>query len=93
MTSLVDRHAAKLVGVLSCFDRVVVQGTLPGLCYAEGMARFLSMRNIRYVDYPRFAEPYRHQIKLNAERLAREAGCKIEFVRKTSFRKEKKSED
>jgi hypothetical protein len=88
VASLVDRYAAKLVGVLSCFDRIVVQGTLPGLCYAEGMARFLSMRNIRFIDYPRFAEPFRHQIRENAERLAREAGCQIEFVRKSSFRKE-----
>ena len=88
MASLVVRYAAKLVGVLSCFDRIVVQGTLPGLCYAEGMARFLSMRNIRFIDYPRFAEPFRHQIRENAERLAREAGCEIEFVRKSSFRKE-----
>jgi len=88
MSSIVDRHAAKLVGVLSCFDRVVVQGSLPVLCYAEGMARFLSMRNIRHVDYPRFAEPYRDQIRLNAERIAREAGCKIEFVRSSSMRKE-----
>ena len=88
MASLVDRYAAKLVGVLSCFDRIVVQGTLPGLCYAEGMARFLSMRNIRFIDYPRFAEPFRHQIRENAEQLAREAGCEIEFVRKSSFRKE-----
>ena len=88
MASLVVRYAAKLVGVLSCFDRILVQGTLPGLCYAEGMARFLSMRNIRFIDYPRFAEPFRHQIRENAERLAREAGCEIEFVRKSSFRKE-----
>ena len=88
MASLVVPYAAKLVGVLSCFDRILVQGTLPGLCYAEGMARFLSMRNIRFIDYPRFAEPFRHQIRENAERLAREAGCEIEFVRKSSFRKE-----
>ena len=34
---LTDRHAARISGVLSCFDRVIVQGTLPIFCYAEGM--------------------------------------------------------
>lgn len=88
MATLVDRYASQLVGVISCFDRIVVQGTIPGLCYPDGMARFLTSHNIRYIDYPRFAEPYRNQIRSNAEQLARDAGCEIEFVRKSSFRKE-----
>jgi hypothetical protein len=37
---------------------------------------------------PRFAEPFRHQWRENAERLAAEADIEIEFVRKRNFRKE-----
>jgi hypothetical protein len=88
VASLTERYDSKIVGVLSCFDRVVVQGTLPSVCYPQGMERYLSMRNIRFIDYPRFAEPFREQIRENAVRLAREAQCEIEFVRKSSFRKE-----
>lgn len=88
MTTLVDRYSADIVGVLSCFDRVIIQGTLPGLCYAEGMASYLRARGIRLFDYPRFAEPYRDQIRENAERLAKDNGIEIEFMRKTSFRKD-----
>jgi hypothetical protein len=88
VTTLVDRYSAKIDGVLSCFDRVVIQGTLPGLCYADGMASYLRALGIRLFDYPRFAEPYRDQIRENAERLAKENGIEIEFMRKTSFRKD-----
>ena len=88
MPTLIDRHATKITGVLSCFDRVVIQGTLPGLCYAEGMASFLRQRNVRIFDYPRFAEPFREEIRENAERLAKEHGVEIEFMRKTAFRKD-----
>lgn len=88
MSTLIDRHAPKIAGVLGCYDRVVIQGTLPGLCYAEGMAGYLRSRQIRLFDYPRWAEPFREQIRENAERLAKEAGCEIEFMRRTSLRKD-----
>ena len=90
MSSLLERYAAKIAGVLSCYDRVVIQGTLPGLCYAEGMASFLRQRGVRLFDYPRFAEPYREQIRQNAEQMAKEHGIQIEFMRKTSFRKDER---
>jgi hypothetical protein len=37
--------------VLSCYDRIIVTGTLPGACYANGMTGFLSARQIRIFDY------------------------------------------
>ncbi len=88
MSTLLDRHASKISGVLSCYDRVVIQGTLPGLCYAKGMADFLWSRKVRLFDYPLFAAPYCDQIRKNAERLAKEHGFKIEFVRRTKIRKD-----
>ncbi len=57
--ALTDRYAANLHGVLSCYDRIIVTGTLPGACYAAGMTSFLYSRGIRIFDYPRFAEPLR----------------------------------
>ena len=44
-------------GVLSCYDRIVITGTLPGICYAAGMTRFLNAKGFRIFDYARFAEP------------------------------------
>ena len=88
MMLLTDRYSDKIRGVLSCFDRVVIQGTLPTFCYAQGMAGFLSYKNIRIFDYPRFAEPLRDELRENAERVASENGLEIEFIRKKNFRKE-----
>jgi hypothetical protein len=52
--ALIERYESRLHGVLSCYDRVVVTGTLPGACYPEGMTAFLSAKGIRIFDYPRF---------------------------------------
>ena len=38
MELLKERYAENIAGVLSCFDRVVITGTLPNFCYASGMA-------------------------------------------------------
>lgn len=93
MDLLTDRYADKIRGVLSCYDRVVIQGTLPGVCYSQGMTSFLNIRNIRIFDYPRFAEPLRDDLRENAEKIAAESGLRIEFVRKNDFRKEKVIKD
>ncbi len=90
MELLIDRYAEKILGTLSCFDRVVIQGTLPTFCYAQGMAGYLSYKHIRIFDYPRFAEPFRDELRKNAERVASENGLEIEFIRKKNFRKEKR---
>jgi hypothetical protein len=86
--TILDRYSKQIEGVLSCFDRVIIQGTLPGLCFAEGMTSYLKAHQVRIFDYPRFAEPYRDQLRANAERLAQEHGIEIEFMRKSTFRKE-----
>ncbi|MBI2837111.1 MAG: hypothetical protein HYX75_02280 [Acidobacteria bacterium] len=52
------------------------------------MTSYLYAHDIRIFDYARFVEPLRDQIRANAERVAQKAGIQIEFVRKTSFRKE-----
>jgi hypothetical protein len=60
---LTERYRERLAGVLSCYDRIIVTGTLPGACYAKGMMGFLSARQIRVFDYPRFAEPLRDRVR------------------------------
>ena len=55
--SLLKRYAKQINGVYSCFDRVVINGTLPGFCYAEGMTSYLYTNKIRIFDYTKFVEP------------------------------------
>jgi len=52
MNPFIERHQDKIAGVLSCFDRVVITGTLPDIGYAGAMSRYLSYHQIRLFDYP-----------------------------------------
>jgi len=85
---LTERYRERLAGVLSCYDRIIVTGTLPGACYAKGMMGFLSARQIRVFDYPRFAEPLRDRVRDRAAELASAAGVTIEHIAKKHIRKE-----
>jgi hypothetical protein len=86
--ALTDRYAANLHGVLSCYDRIIITGTLPGACYAAGMTSFLYAKGIRVFDYPRFAEPLRERIRQRAQEVCAAAGVEIEHVSKSHVRKE-----
>ncbi len=87
-TGLIDRYAENLHGVLSCYDRIIITGTLPGACYAEGMTSFLHTKGIRIFDYARFAEPLRGRIRTRAQEVCEAAGVVIEHVNKSHIRKE-----
>lgn len=90
MTTLLERYASQIRGVLSCFDRVVITGTIPEICHQAAMTSHLYSQNIRIFDYTQFAEPLRDEIRNHAERLAKENGLEIEFIRKRDFRKEER---
>jgi hypothetical protein len=85
---LTELHASQMAGVLGCYDRMLIFGTLPGICYAGGRRSFLYARQVPIFDDPEFAEPFRDRIRENAEQLAAEAGIEIEFIRSRSVRKE-----
>src|SRR5215475_13132385 len=86
--SVTERYAERIAGVLSCYDRLVITGTLPTVCYAEGMTRYLNARGIRIFDYPDFAKTLRELVRETAAALAAEAGVEIEHVGKPHIRKE-----
>ncbi len=89
MTSITQRYAHQISGTLSCFDRIVLLGTLPGICYPNGMESYLRSRDVLLIDYPRFAAPFTERLREHVEQVAKDADIKIEFVRTTkNFRKE-----
>lgn len=86
---LTERYQDKIYGILSCYDRIVIHGTIPGWCYDKGMTSYLYANNIMIFDYPQFAQELRAQVRDNAETIAKENNIEIEFIRKTkAFRKE-----
>jgi hypothetical protein len=50
MNPFVQQHRHEIGCVLSCFDRVVITGTLPDICHARAMAGYLGGRGIRLFD-------------------------------------------
>ncbi len=44
---MTERYEDRIAGVLSCYDRVVITGTVPVICDAQGMTRFLYAKGIR----------------------------------------------
>lgn len=88
MELITTTHSKSIVGTLSCFDRLIITGTLPQICHSSGMTSFLYSKGIRIFDYPKFAEPFKDEIRTNAEQLAKGSGVEIEFVAKSHIRKE-----
>ena len=87
-TRLVNRYAANMHGLLSCYDRILITGTIPGACYADGMTSFLYSRGVHIFDNAQFAEPLRERIRSRAFELCEAGGLEIEHVSKSHVRKE-----
>ena len=85
---LTEKYAESLDGVLGCYDRIVITGSLAELCYAKGMTRYLYTHDTRIFDYAQWAEPLRDEIRANAEAVAQAADLTIEYISKKNFRKE-----
>lgn len=89
MLELVKRYRRNIVGVLSCYDRVVLTGTIPEIRYAGGMEAKLWSLGIRLFDYPKWAKPLRDQIRACAQRIADENNLEIDHLRIRKNRQDK----
>jgi hypothetical protein len=86
---LLTRRAKEIEGVLGCFDRLIVTGTLTEIAHPEAMDAVLFREGIRAFDIGVFADPLRQRIRENAVERAREAGVEIEYLsRSKGVRKE-----
>lgn len=65
---LTEKYAESLDGVLGCYDRIVITGSLAELCYAKGMTRYLYAHDTRIFDYAHWAEPLRAEMKAHRTR-------------------------
>jgi hypothetical protein len=85
---LTQRYADHIAGVLGCWDRVVITGTLTEVCHAGAVEAWLRRDDIRCFDLKVFAEPLRDQVRDHAILTARAAGLTIEHLERRNFRKE-----
>jgi len=71
---LTQRYAEQIAGTLGCRDRVIITGTLTGVCHVGAVEGWLRRDNIRCFDLKVFAEPLRDQVRDHALLTARAAG-------------------
>jgi len=74
--SFLHRHADKITGTLSCFDRVIIKGYLP-FSYPLSMEGFLAQRGILLKDFAKFAKEQSTRLKHHARELAERAARPI----------------
>ena len=41
MLEILKRFAKQILGILNCFDRVIIRGSVPPIRYADGMTKYI----------------------------------------------------
>ena len=72
MDEFIVKHQDKIVGTISCFDRILFKGYLP-ISYAQSMEAFLNRRGVLLKDFKHFAALSSDGIKDHAIEVARKA--------------------
>ena len=91
---LTDKYADRIYGTITCYDRMIIQGYIPGWSHAKGMTNYLNTNSIRIFDFSDFSQPLTEQVRQNAQRIADENGIEIEFIRKLrAFRKDERIQE
>ena len=75
MTSFIGRHSDNVLGQLSCFDRIIIQGALPDICYP----------GVQYRQF-RFRQPCQNEL-LFCDNLNQLSLKLIKFVKPANCRK------
>ena len=88
MKSFIARHADKVIGVLSGFDRVVFRGTLRPLAYVEGFRSFLWRRQVLLKDFGAFVRRTSDRLKLASLNLAAFANRPVIYLPSAATSKE-----
>ena len=89
MALITERYAEEIQGVLTCYDRMIIQGYVAPWSHSEGMTSYLNANHVKIFDYQKFCEPLTRKVRSIAEGIAKEAGIEIEFIRKLkAFRKD-----
>lgn len=80
MKAFLQRHAKKILGVLSCFDRVRLRGSLRTLSHLPGLAGWLDAAGILLKDFLPAAEEVTKQLRGDVEQRAKDQGRPVQYL-------------
>ena len=79
MTDFVARHQDKILGTLTCFDRLIFRGHLP-LRYSQAVEGFLHHKGILFKDLKAFLVEQAERLKTHAQSMATRAGRPYRYL-------------
>ena len=88
MQSFIQRHAGKIIGVLSGFDRVRLRGTLRWLANTRGMLSYLYAAKVLLKRFKEYAVDVTDQIRGASQEVAAAAGRPVQYLPSTAINKE-----
>jgi hypothetical protein len=80
MERFLKRHAGRILGSVSGFDRVLFRGVLRSICYVQGLNYFMGNQRVGFKDFGGLVEKFSAGIKARAERIAQRAGRPFLYV-------------
>ena len=88
MHNFIARHAKKVIGCLSGFDRLVFRGTFRKFSFAEGIKSVLTQQGVLFKEFEGFAKHITQMIRDDCDRLARTHDLPTRFIESSHVRKE-----
>ena len=74
---LTDKYADKIYGIITCYDRMIIQGYIPNWSHADAMTAYMKTNGIRIFDYPDFHSPLQSRSGRMRKGLLRKMGLKL----------------
>lgn len=88
MESFLKQHGARIVGVLTGFDRIVFRGTLRNLSYVAGMESFLGFHDAAFSRFGKFVQEASDRVRQHAREFARKHGRRYIHIESPQVSKE-----
>jgi hypothetical protein len=54
---LTEKYATDILGILGCYDRIIIRGTPGSMGYAEGMTSFFYSHRFKIFDFAKVFNP------------------------------------
>lgn len=88
MRLFINRHADKITGVVSGFDRLVFRGRLPWMCYELGVYRFLAEQGVLLKHFGDYVQGVTARIRKAATAVADRFALPTKYLESSNVSKE-----